>query len=158
LWGFSDEDASRLPPRTGSAEDNASGSIRVAVASTCGERIDEHFGSTLRFFIYQVNMHSVRLIDIRSIAGAVNGTDVNDYRVDLLRDCHVLYVGSIGGPPAGKIVQRGIYPLKTSGQPPISQELGRLRSKMANGPPPWLAKAMGTPVEDRIRYTDASQP
>ena len=157
LWGFSDEDGSRLPSLTGSVDDAVPGSIRVAVASTRGERIDEHFGIALRFFVYQVTTNRARLIDIRSIAAAVDAEDVNDFRVELLRDCQLLYVGSIGGPPAGKVVQRGIYPLKVSGQPAISEELGRLRSKMADQPPPWLAKAMGTPVEDRIRYTDVSR-
>jgi nitrogen fixation protein NifX len=156
LWGFSDQDVAWLP-LPGPVADVMPGSIRVAIASTRGERVDAHFGNTLRFFIYQVSSHRVRLIDIRSIADAVDAQDVNDFRVELLRDCQLLYVESIGGPPAGKVVQRGIYPLKVNGQPPIGEELGRLRSKMADHPPPWLAKAMGTPVEDRIRYTDVSR-
>ena len=59
---------------------------------------------------------------------------------------------SIGGPAAAKVINAGIYPLKFAEGGPARVHLDELRSKMASAPPPWLAKAMNVPVEDRIRY------
>ncbi len=157
LWGFRADDESRLPETTGSVDDPADGAIRVAVASSDGQWIDEHFGGTLRFFVFQVAPDGSALIDIRSTRDAVDAEDGSEFRVDLIQDCQILYVRSIGGPPAGKVTQRGIHPMKVEQRVAIPDELARLQTKMGNSPPPWLAKAMGVPVEDRIRFTEASQ-
>ena len=45
---------------------------------------------------------------IQSAVEADLSEDRNMFRVDLIRDCQVLYVVSIGGPAAAKVV-RGVY-------------------------------------------------
>jgi hypothetical protein len=70
----------------------------------------------------------------------------------LIRDCHVLFVRSIGGPAAAKVINTGVYPLKFTEGGWIRGHLDELRKKMGSAPPPWLAKAMNIPVEDRIRF------
>lgn len=152
LWGFTDEDEQRLPQFEDYSAGDMPGSIRVGFATTDGELLDQHFGGCLRFFVYQVSPAEVRLVDFRSVADSVDAEDPTAYRAELLQDCHVLYVQSIGGPAAAKVIQRGIYPLKNEERPAISELLAQLQEKMANNPPPWLAKVMDVPVEDRIRF------
>lgn len=128
------------------------GSIRVALASTTGEELDGHFGSCPRYLVYQVSPDEVRLIDIRPSDGADESDDRNAFRANLIKDCHVLYVQSIGGPAAAKVVRAGIYPMKEPEGGKASELVAKLQAVMAGTPPPWLAKVMGHKVEERIRY------
>jgi nitrogen fixation protein NifX len=132
------------------------GSIRIAVASDAGEDINAHFGSARRYLIYQVSPTEIRLIDIRrtdlhctdEVSESLDGSS---FRVRLIDDCHLLVVQSIGGPAAAKVVNAGIYPLKHVGGGPARAYIATLQERMASSPPPWLAKAMNIPLEDRIR-------
>lgn len=118
------------------------GSLRVAVASNIGETLEGHFGTCLRFLIYQVNAEAFRLIEVRSTAATQTAEDKNAARVDLIRDCPVLYVQSVGGPAAAKIVNAGIHPVQFPQGGSAREALARLQTTLAS-PPLWLAKILG---------------
>lgn len=153
LWGQRDDvEEEFLPPLDPYAEGDMPGSIRVAVATDGGEELNAHFGNCRRFLVYQLSVDECRLIDIRPADGADEAEDSSAFRAHLIDDCHVLFVQSIGGPAAAKVINSGIYPLKYVEGGPARGHLDELREKMASLPPPWLAKAMNIPVEDRIRF------
>lgn len=127
-------------------------SIRVACASNNGELLDGHFGSCSRFLIYQLNDSEIRLIDIRSTKGAEAEDDKNAYRARLINDCQVLFVASIGGPAAAKVVRAGVHPIKYPGGGETCDQLKELQNVIAGNPPPWLAKIMGQDAEERVRF------
>jgi nitrogen fixation protein NifX len=133
------------PPLQPYREGDMPGSIRVAFASNGGERLDGHFGSCRRFLIYQVSATEARLIEVRAVEEP--DTPVKDeknlYRTNLVSDCHLLYIISIGGPPAARIVNAGVHPIKHPQEVEIRQILPKLQKRLAITPPPWLAKAMG---------------
>lgn len=157
LWGETSEDDS-LPRPAAYAEDDMPGSIRVAIASNSGANLDGHFGSCLRFLVYQVSAGEIRLIDIRSAAAADHADDKNLFRVDLIRDCQVLYVVSVGGPAAAKIVRADIHPMKKLEGGPAEDVLADLQQVIRHSPPPWLAKILGISREKRFRrYTGAEE-
>ena len=108
LWG-EDVVEDSLPPIQKYEEGDMPDSIRIAVASNGAQQIDGHFGSCPRFLIYQLSKDDLRLIDIRSTDGADDAEDKNAFRAELAKDCHVMYVQSVGGPAAAKIVRAGIY-------------------------------------------------
>lgn len=149
LWGETDEDG--LPPIEPYQEGDMGNALRIAVASNQGEQLDGHFGSCLRFLIYQLSATELRLIDVRSTAMAELSDDKNGYRVNLIRDCPVLYVVAIGGPAAAKVVQANIYPMKIEEGGAAREILGRLQQAIATSPPPWLAKILGVDPRERIR-------
>lgn len=150
LWG--ETNLNDLPVPT-PMNDVPAGSIRVAIASNTGERLDGHFGSCLRFLVYQLSIDRVQLIDIRSALEADLAEDKNGFRADLINDCQVLYVVSIGGPAAAKVVRAGIYPIKKLNGGVAGEILEDLCQVMRNAPPPWLAKVMGKSAEARTRFT-----
>lgn len=151
LWG--EETAGPdLPVAQAYAEGDMPGSIRVAVASAGGENIDGHFGSCPRYLIYQLSPAELRLIDVRDTAEADEAEDRNAYRAGLIRDCHVAYMQSVGGPAAAKIVRAGIHPIKLPEGGHAPEVLAQLQSVMAGTPPPWLAKIIGVPAEQRVRF------
>ncbi|KAM3095647.1 dinitrogenase iron-molybdenum cofactor biosynthesis protein [Phormidesmis sp. 146-12] len=150
LWGEFD-DIDQLPSIQSYQDGEMPNSIRVAVASNNREALDGHFGSCLRYLIYQLSTEEIRLIDIRSAIEADLSDDKNAFRVGLIRDCPVLYIVAIGGPAAGKVVQAGIYPIKKEGGGAARVMLSELQQAIATSPPPWLAKILGVVEGDRVK-------
>jgi len=133
-------------------EGDMSDSIRVACASNKGEDLDGHFGSCSRFLIYQVSSTEVRLIESRTSNGPDAKDDKNAYRANLIKDCNVLFVVSIGGPAAAKVVKAGVHPIKYPDGGSARQRISALQKIIVDAPPPWLAKAMGHDDESRVRF------
>ena len=127
LWGEDIEDP-ELPPVVAYAEGDMPCSIRVAIASTQEEKVDGHYGSCPRFLVYQVSASQKRLIDIRPTDGADEAEDKNAFRAEIIADCDVLYVQSVGGPAAAKIIRAGIYPIKLSEGGEVQAALSRLQT------------------------------
>jgi len=151
LWGEI-PDGEGLPRCQPLAEGEMPVSVRVAVASNEGERLNGHFGSCARFLIYQVSAEEVRLVDARPTVEADLSADKNAFRVGLIRDCRVLYVVSVGGPAAAKVIKADIHivPVPDGGQ--AREILARLHPVIAGSPPPWLGKALGVAPGERVRH------
>ena len=149
LWG--DIDLGKLPEVT-PIKDIPPRSIRLAIASNTGEKLDGHFGSCIRYLVYQVTENSAQLIDIRSAIEADLSDDRNGFRAKLIEDCQVVYMVSVGGPAAAKIVRAGVYPMKRIQGGEASDAIAEIQSVMKGNPPPWLAKYMGDSAEERVRF------
>lgn len=151
LWGEIDDAEHRLPSLEAYQDGEMPGSIRVAIASNNQERLDGHFGSCARFLIYQLSPNEIRLIDRRSTLEADGSEDKNAFRVNLIKDCHVLYVVAVGGPAAAKIIRGGVYPMKQEEGGDARELLAGLQQVMRTSPPPWMAKALGIEAGDRVK-------
>lgn len=149
LWG---EMADKNLPVPEPEKADLANSVRVAVASNNGDLLNGHFGSCLRFLVYQMSANACHLIDIRSALEANLSDDRNAFRAGLIDDCQVLYVQSIGGPAAAKVVRAGIYPIKHLDVVDAKTLLARLQQVMENAPPPWLSKILGVSTEQRVRF------
>ena len=149
LWGETDEDENLPVPQP--YRDDMPGSIRVAISSNSGEKLDGHYGSCLRYLVYQVSVEEVRLIDVRSTVEADLSDDRNAFRAGLIRDCQVVYVVSVGGPAAAKIINAGIYPIKKIDGGEALDVLAELQRVMSATPPPWLAKILGVEEGRRLK-------
>jgi nitrogen fixation protein NifX len=156
LWGETEECQSPLPIEPYQAGDMPN-SIRIAVASNTEEQLDGHFGSCHRYLIYQLSAEAIKLIDVRSALEADLSGDKNQFRVNLIKDCPLLYVVSIGGPAAAKVIQANIYPMKIEAGGEARAILADLQRAIATAPPPWLAKIMGVSADQRVKnYTAAT--
>jgi nitrogen fixation protein NifX len=133
-------------------------SIRIAIGSDDPQSISGHFGSCRQFLVYQIAADEARLIDVRSInidAQRLHD-DKNVYRAELIADCQVLYIASIGGPAAAKIIKYGIHPIKADQGEAITQIIKQLQIVLAHAPPPWLAKSMGIQPVQRVCFEQES--
>jgi nitrogen fixation protein NifX len=139
LWGETSEQE-KTPPLEAYAAGDMPGSVRVAVASNSSEQLDGHFGSALRFLIYQVSPTEVRLVDARPTLEADLTSDKNAYRVKLIQDAAVLYTVSIGGPAAAKVIKSDIHIMPVPDGGPARDILAKLQAVLAKKPPPWLVK------------------
>lgn len=143
LWGEGVVGSER--PTVESDEPPLPGSILVAIASNQGENLDGHFGSCEYFLIYRVTPEALRLIAVRPALEADAEEDRNAARARLIADCQILYVQSIGGPAAAKVVRAGVHPIKVAQAGSARQQLARLQQALRH-PPPWLARIMGVPA------------
>jgi nitrogen fixation protein NifX len=150
LWGEEQIDES-LPEIMPYNDNDMPNSIRVAIASNDGSLLNGHFGSCSRFLVYQLTAQECRLIDIRSTSGADTAEDKNLFRAQLIKDCHIMFVQSIGGPAAAKVIRADIYPIKVPEVVDATEKLEELQA-IFDTPPPWLAKALGRTAEERVRF------
>ena len=153
LWG-EDIGATDKPVPAPYRDGDMPGSIRVAIASNRGENLDGHFGSCENFLIYQLSPSEIRLIDVRSGLDADAAEDRNAARAAVINDCQILFLQSIGGPAAAKVVRAGVHPLKKPKGGPAREILGELQAVLDN-PPPWLARIMGVSAGSLERYAEA---
>jgi len=123
-------------------------SILVACASNSGEALDGHFGSCQRFLVYQINAVETRLVDIRPVDFEVGGSEGSDARAELIADCKVLFIASIGGPAAAKVVKRGIHPVRVTDGGNARDIVVSLSARLGTNPAPWIARAMGREPAD----------
>ena len=155
MWGETQGDDS-LPKIESYEDGEMPGSVRVAIASDKGDLLSGHFGSCLRFLVYQVSPTEIRLVDIRDTMDAEFAEDKNLWRAKLIGDCHVCYVVSIGG-PAAKVIRADIYPIKIPDGGPALDILQPFQVAMVESPPPWLLKILGVSAEKRLKNYSAAE-
>jgi nitrogen fixation protein NifX len=129
------------------------GTIRAACASNGGELLDGHFGACTQFLVYEVSPDTVRFVEARDTEAADDAEDRNVARAALISDCQVLFVQSIGGPAAAKVVRAGVHPVKVPKAAPAQDVLAKLQGALVS-PPPWLAKVMGVEAASLSPYRE----
>jgi nitrogen fixation protein NifX len=120
------------------------GGLRIAFATTDMKRVDAHFGSAPVLMIYEIGMHSHRLLE--AVAFDETGRDRGnadrlEAKVQALRGCAMLFVLAIGGGAAARIVGNRIYPVKLAEPEAIASVIDRMQT-MLKEPPPWLCKIL----------------
>jgi nitrogen fixation protein NifX len=155
FWGESG-DVTDLPEFDTYKDGDMPGSLRVAVASNTGENLDGHFGSCPRFLVYQVGAQDIRLIDARSTLMTDEADDKNVARAELINDCQIVYVQSIGGPAAAKAVRANVHPVKIPEGGDARTTLLRLQTVL-DAPPPWLARILGVEAKSLRQFANAEE-
>jgi nitrogen fixation protein NifX len=117
--------------------------LRVACASNQGEQIDGHFGSCARFLIYDVCPDGFALAEIRTPNEAIREGELEIdrtlRRAQLLQDCDLLFVLSIGGPPAARVTRLGVHPVKIKETSPCSSLLEEVQDTLKKSSlPRWI--------------------
>jgi nitrogen fixation protein NifX len=156
LWGEDVEADDNLPAPQAYADGDMPGSLRVAVASNTDENLDGHFGSALRFLIYQLSRDEIRLVAVRPTLEADLAEDKNAARAALINDCQVVYVQSVGGPAAAKIVRAGVHPMKYPQTGRAREVIARLQP-ILDAPPPWLAKILGVEAKSLTKFAEEEE-
>lgn len=150
LWGENGDDGD-VPKPESYVDGEMPGSLRVAVASNSADNLDGHFGSAPRFLIYQVGKDAIKLIAVRPTLVADDAEDKNVARSELINDCQIVYVQSIGGPAAAKVVRANVHPIKFPQPTPARAALARLQGTLES-PPPWLARIMGVEAKSLAQF------
>lgn len=137
-------------------------SLRVALATRDGERVDAHFGSARRFAIYEVTPNDSRLVeaavwdDLSDESGSHDKeTDRISPKVDALVGCNLLFCLAIGGPAAAKVIASRVHPIKLSEPESIPSVLGKVQTMMTSvDQPPWLRKVLQAQKQRNMDFLD----
>jgi nitrogen fixation protein NifX len=134
-------------------EGDMPGSVRLAMATEQGMCLNVHYGSAPRFLIYQVSGSESRLVEVRGTAGAKSAKEPHAWRAELLADCNLVLVKSIGLTDMATLMKSGIYPVKYPQERQIQDALADIRQILRDAPPPWLGKLMGRQEPARVQAT-----
>lgn len=98
---------------------------RIAVVSTDGVNVNDHFGKAARFLVYDMedtlNLIEERPTEMLSVGDPNHPFDADKFKrvTDVIKDCCQIYVTRIGDGPAAKLKDMGIEPVTYNG--PIDQ-------------------------------------
>lgn len=117
----------------------------VAFASSDGKTADSHFASAPAFEMYKFTGERQGIIHTSLAAEDMDeSVDKVNARINMLKNCAIVYCTQIGGPAAARLVQSGIHPLKVPEGTLIVDELDRLNKLLLSKKlPPWLKKKLG---------------
>ncbi|GLI52919.1 nitrogen fixation protein NifX [Thermodesulfovibrio yellowstonii] len=133
--------------------------MKVAFASTDGVSVNEHFGRSGQFVVYDISDDGYRFIEIRKFSegrdrAIEESKDTPEIHNDLvwdkvkaLSDCKIIYMTEIGPPSAARLSQKGIMPLKVREGSLIEECLEKLYETIKTSPPPWLKKLLNKKEE-----------
>ncbi len=89
--------------------------VLVAVATTGGGRVNEHFGHAKEFQIYELSAAGSKFVGHRRVdlycQGGYGEEDALPTIIRAINDCHAVFVAKIGGCPKGELTQAGIEPV-----------------------------------------------
>ena len=92
--------------------------LRVAVSSSDGRMVDEHFGATVQFVILDVQPDTVRFVENRvnepSCQAGGHSGGASARSVALISDCQVLLTVRAGPPVLARLAAQGIEVYQTS--------------------------------------------
>lgn len=93
-------------------------SLRVAVASSDGITVNEHFGKASSFFIFDIKYDLIKLIEERKTIPICETNGHAEEKIDktikLISDCKVLLVSKIGMGPELALQEKGIKVFEVS--------------------------------------------
>ena len=117
--------------------------MKVAFTSSTGEQVDQHFGHTDTFHLWDIGPDQAAPAGtVRALVEALDHEDQTMARASALAGCTIVYTQQIGGPAAAKLVAHRIHPMKTGATVPVGELITKLQEVLRGKPPPWLRKAM----------------
>ncbi|MEK6747671.1 MAG: nitrogen fixation protein NifX [Pseudomonadota bacterium] len=131
--------------------------MKVAFATQDMKRVDAHFGWAKNIAIYQVSPTSHQFVEAVQFDGDLQEDGNEDKlapKLDVIKDCAILYVAAIGGSGAARVVAKNIHPIKVNEPEFIAEILVKLQAVLNGTPPPWLRKAL---LKGRERTLDFAE-
>jgi len=115
--------------------------MKIAFASSNGDTIDQHFGRSERFYLYEIDKeHFECVAKIDSSKKIEDEHEKLAYKIGSIAEADIVYSTQIG-PTASKMVQsEGIYPVKTTEGERIVDAISKLQEVLRTSAPPWLLR------------------
>jgi nitrogen fixation protein NifX len=118
--------------------------IRVAFASTDRATVDQHFGSTAAFAIFEVAAHKAHIAElIEFIDNAQDGNENKlPEKISALSGCAAVYCLAVGASAVRQLLAAGVQPIRVEAGSAIDGLIADLQQEITSGPTGWLAKAL----------------
>ena len=90
-------------------------SYKIAVASSDGKIVNQHFGKATQFLIFEMEENTYRFLELLKTTPFCNNFEHNDNKllsaVDALESCRAVVVSQIGNGAAEALRNKGIEPI-----------------------------------------------
>jgi nitrogen fixation protein NifX len=120
--------------------------MKIAFTTSDNIHINSHFGSAKKIDVYEVDQIDYQFVETLKFDGNLNEDGNEDKllpKIEALRDCTIVYVSTIGGSAAARLIKQRITPIKAqSEEQEITDVLTKLVQTLNGSPPPWLRKAL----------------
>ncbi|WNZ46881.1 nitrogen fixation protein NifX [Leptolyngbya boryana CZ1] len=120
--------------------------MKIAFTTQDQVHINAHFGSASKIDVYEISADGYEFVETLRFGGDLKEDGNEDKlapKVEALVDCTIVYVSSIGGSAAARLIKKRITPVKAkSEEEEINDVLTRLVQTLKGNPPPWLRKAL----------------
>lgn len=115
--------------------------MKVSFASSNGEAIDQHFGWSKKFYIFNIDKEKFEFIRVIDSSKEPEGEKEKlTYKIGTISGSDIMYCTQVG-PTASKMIQSaGIYPARVAEGEKISEAISKLQEMLNNNPPPWLLR------------------
>jgi nitrogen fixation protein NifX len=122
--------------------------MKIAFTTSDNAHINAHFGSAKKIDVYEVDKAGYNFVETLKFDGNLNEDGNEDKllpKIEALHDCTIVYVSTIGGSAAARLIRKKITPVKAqSEEQEIAEVLTKLVETLNGNPPPWLRKALLT--------------
>jgi len=120
--------------------------MKIAFTTSDNIHINSHFGSARKIDVYEVDQNEYSFVETLKFDGNLNEDGNEDKllpKIEALHDCTIVYVSTIGGSAAARLIKQKITPVKAqSEEQEITDVLTNLVKTLNGNPPPWLRKAL----------------
>lgn len=115
--------------------------MKIAFSSSSGELVDQHFGWSKSFYLYNVDKESSEFIRIIDSSDEPEGEKEKlNYKIGTIDEADIMYCTQIG-PTASKMIQAsGIHPVKVAEGESIQDAISKLQEMLNDSPAPWLLR------------------
>jgi len=145
-------DSTKIVVETTKELSTAENAMKVAFATKDMETVNAHFGGAKEFVVYNVSKDGFELNGvIKTDTSELTGDEKTEYKVEALTGINMMYVESIGGTAAAKVIRAGISPMKVPEPRRIEDVLKELVDMINDNPPPWVKQIINMETVDDPR-------
>ncbi|NMG34351.1 nitrogen fixation protein NifX [Azoarcus sp. TTM-91] len=118
--------------------------VRVAFASTDRSTVNQHFGATEAFAIFEIGPGSSQLVEVTEFLDTAQDGNENKLpaKIATLSGCAAVYCLAVGASAVKQLLASGVQPIRVEEGACIDRLIGDLQGELASGPGGWLAKAV----------------
>jgi len=115
--------------------------MNIAFASSNGDKIDQHFGWSKTFYLYEVGKEDSKLMGIIDSSDEPEGEKEKlNYKIGTISEADIMYCTQIG-PTASKMIQAaGVHPVRVAEGEDLQGAIGKLQGMLNDAPAPWLLR------------------
>ena len=133
--------------------------LMVAFATSDGECVNQHFGSSQGFHVFGISGGEATLLATKSFAKEKKDGNEDKLKPKLawLHGSDLVYCGSVGGSATKQLITLGAHPIVVKGGPEIEEIIEELQQELNGTPSPMLERVLRQKTgksDDRFEQMD----
>lgn len=118
--------------------------LLVAFATSDGESVNQHFGSSQGFHVYAISGNDASLVATKAFPKEKKDGNEDKLKPKLawLHGSDLVYVGSIGGSATKQLVMLGVNPIVVKGGPEIEEVIETIQEELNGTLSPMLERVI----------------